>query len=973
MFRNKQFRIWFIITCVLIVIFVAANLLLLRFGNLVNQVLGGERMKIIGENTNVYKTLDGCDTKTSALDHGNKVSIKACEEGFVLLKNQNALPLESGAKISIFGKNSVSMAIGGSGSGGGATDDKKDIFDSLKQSGFEYNKTLYDFYMDDKQSGEVRTANPKDLDNGAPVGMQNLSTGETPQVKYTDAIKKSYNNYSDAALIVITRIGGEGFDLPAADDGSHFLQLDANENALIETVSSSGIFKHVVIILNSPSSLELQHVQRNDKVDGIMWIGYPGAYGIMALGELLKGETLEGEKISPSGKTVDTYAAHLKNSPAWCNFGGALNIDVGGGKNGDSYFVQQGSKLREQMAYFADYEEGIYVGYKYYETAYAEALAGNYSGFDYDSEVVYPFGYGLSYTDFSIELENSTQLQSTSLTKDTSLTFNVKVKNTGKYAGKETVQLYVTAPYTKGGIEKSAKVLVGFEKTDLLQPGKSQALKITVESPYVYASYDYNDANKNGFKGYEVESGDYTFSISTNAHSVISSVKINCKNDISYSGAVNRYTDQSERGDNSNADLGSILSRANFTGTWPAARTLEERMTTKEWVDAIKSSESNHNNPNEYSKMPTTNYSKETVTDEDGNIISAPVSFLDLAGADYDDERWEEFLDRFTVAEMTALVNEGAFGTIGIKRLGVPMTIAADGPVGFRNFIGGAAIYDTCVYPCEVVLASTWNTEILFDMGESVGNEGLVGDIKNGSTPYTGWYAPGQNIHRSSLGGRNFEYYSEDGLLSGKMSAAVVKGADSMGVYTSLKHFALNEQETHRSSYGGMSWVDEQTMREIYLKPFEIAVKEGNSKSVMSSFNRIGQRWTGGDYRLITGILREEWGFKGFVITDFNTNSYMNVRDMIYAGGDLNLEAAKQYVFTPDGSNAGDVQVLRNATKNILYVIANSNAMRGDFILQPPLWQIILYVVDGVVALGLIAWGIIVIIQTKRKQKERLI
>lgn len=949
---------WLIVTSIVLVFMIIFNILAsTMFFNLISLVLGGSRIVVLdGDEKTAFAKIEGADTKETALAHGNQVSIEVCEEGYVLLKNDNgALPLAKGAKVSVFGKNSVNMAISGSGSGGGLSDDVKTIFDSLTSAGFSYNEKLKAFY-ESSASGKGRSANPQDLDNGAAVGMANLWTGETPQDSYTADVKASYADYADAALIVITRIGGEGFDMPAADDGSHFLQLDQNEKDLISAVADSGIFEHVILLLNSPSPLELMDVKNNPKVDGVMWMGYSGAYGIMALGELLCGEKADGTPISPSGRTVDTYAADFTKTPTWMNFGGALNLteDV----SGDAYItLSRSGKVRDSGQHFVDYEEGIYVGYRYYETAYAEAQQGNYPGFDYDKEVVYPFGYGLSYTDFQWTLENADTFAGKPLEKDEPVTFRVNVMNNGTWPARDVVELYVTPPYTKGGIEKSAKVLVGFEKTDVIAPGEHAVVEITVD-PYDFSSYDYNDANHNGFKGYELEAGAYVFSVSRSAHDAVQTVEMQLADDVRYETAVNRFTDQEDPTQNADTELGSVLSRADFAGTWPQARTFEEKQADKEFIARLEDAASHPNNPNAYSTLPV--QGTEEIT----------LKFGELAGAAYDDPRWEEFLNQLTVAEMVGLVNEGAFHTKEIDRLGVPRTISADGPVGFCNFMGDPTVYDTCVYPCEVTLASTWNVDRLYDMGESVGNEGLVGNVKGDGSPYTGWYAPGLNIHRSPFGGRNFEYYSEDCFLSGKMAASVTRGAASKGVYTCLKHFALNEQETHRS--GTVTWATEQAIREIYIKGFEHVVKAGDAKGIMSSFNRIGERWTGGDYRLLTSILRGEWGFEGLVICDFNTHTHMNVRDMIYAGGDHNLETAGFNVWkNPDVTNAADVTVLRNAAKNILYVVANTNGMRSNFVMKAPVWQIAMYVIDGVLAAVLVLWGILAIKKARKSSVKK--
>ncbi len=966
LWKNKAGRIWVIVTAAVLVLGILINILAsTQFFDMVCVFLGEPQVKLLGEEKSDY--IKEFTTKEESLANGNKVSKEICEEGFVLLKNKDgALPLKPAeTRISVFGKNSVDMAIGGSGSGGSVGKEAVSIFDSLTASGFTFNQTLVDFYKDKDASGAGRERNTSDLNTGSALALTEDFVGETSIDKYTEAVWGSCQEFKDAALIVITRIGGEGFDLPrSATD--HILKLRPAEKALIEKVKTLD-FGKVILVLNTPATLELKEINADDGVDAILWTGFAGGNGMSAFGEILKGKTLTGVEFSPSGKTVDTWAANFMRNPAWENFGAALG--------GDAY--TRGTGAVAQKAYFVDYEEGVYVGYRFYETAHAQsnknmgAGAGAYT-FNYDDEVVYPFGYGLSYTKFAWEIQNKSEIAGKALTANTSLTFRVKVTNTGEYPGRDVVQLYVAPPYKgAGGIEKPAKVLVGFAKTKLLLKDASETLEITVSSPYEFASYDYKDANANGFKGYEAESGNYSFYISNNAHNKDDKAHdgapldpITCtvaapgikyeKDPATGTTVVNQYTDQ-EKGFNSDEELGSILSRANWTGTWPARRTAAEKKIDDrlEWLSALTNPKSNPNRPAQNDAMPATGKSH-------------GVKFSELKGLDYKNQLWEKFLDQLTVKEMNALVNKGAFKTMPVSRLGVPQTIAADGPVGWCNFLGGTSIYDTCVYPCQVVISSTWNIERLYDMGKAIGNEGLVGDINNGGTPYTGWYAPGLNIHRTPFGGRNFEYYSEDALLSGKLTAAIVKGAASKGVYTDMKHFALNDQETHRG--GVLTWATEQSMREIYLKAFEIAVKTAKAGAdgvkvmgMMSSFNRIGERWIGGDYRLLTTILRGEWGFEGLVICDFNTISHLIVKDMVYAGGDINLEMTGVRVYKPKSGSAADVTVFRQACKNILYTIVNSNAMRGEFKMTMPTWQILMFITDAVLAAGFAVWGFFVI------------
>jgi beta-glucosidase len=827
-------------------------------------------------------------------------------------------------------------------------------------------------------------------------GVPGFKTGETPVSSYTTEVKNSYANYNDAALIVISRIGAEGADLPrtmstkvggdTAVDGArsaddHYLQLDQNETDLIQEVCSQN-FKHVIIVLNCSSTMELGFLDDegnyayNSKIDGCLWIGYPGKSGIMALGTVLNGET------NPSGRTVDTYVRDMKAGPTWNNFG---NNRV---ENGDEYL--QGKSGTGY--YYVDYEEGIYVGYRYYETRNETQGSDAYNGTVnnttttswkdwYTSQVVYPFGYGLSYTTFKTEITNKSELNNVKMTKDGKITVKVRVTNTGSVAGKQVVELYGTAPYTEGEIEKSSKVLVGYEKTPILYPaseanGKdklnSYDLEIEVD-PYYMASYDYNDLNKNNFKGYELEEGTYTFSVSENAHSVIDSFTAVVDSDIKYENDTTTGTKVENLFDDVSEGLTITLSRANWEGTWPQTRTDAERQMSDELMAAADSTADNRPESTSTSTKTTSALiaNAEETTDTSDEEETASVTIRDLIGKDYDDPLWEDLLNEITFSEMLNLFNNGGFQTVEILSIGKPRTNDSDGPVGWVNFMDASTYQNTCSYASECVLGATWNKELLYDMGQSVGNEALVGCD---GVPYTCWYAPAVNIHRSPFGGRTFEYFSEDSYLSGMMASYEIQGAMSKGVNTQLKHFALNEQETNRSTNGVLTWATEQSMRELYFKPFEMAVKIGGSRGVMSSFNRIGTKWAGGDYRLLTTVLRQEWGFNGIVISDYNDGTpYMKAKQMAYAGGNLNLATRKDYWWRDaKQTNDTDVEVLRENTKGILYAIANSNALNVDVLgYATPTWVIIMYVVDAAIVSALAAWGFVVIRKVFAKDKVK--
>ena len=619
------------------------------------------------------------------------------------------------------------------------------------------------------------------------------------------------------------------------------------------------------------------------------------------------------------------------------------------------------------MYYSVDYEEGIYVGYRYYETR------GETDGEDwYNANVVYPFGYGLSYTTFDWTVGDASASE---IELGTTITVPVTVKNTGSVAGKDVVQLYASAPYTLGGIEKAHKVLVGFAKTKLLQPGESETVTVSFD-PYSAASYDYRDANSNGFSGYELEAGEYTLYVSRNAHESEKAIALNLAADVQIgtdpttdSEVVNRYTD-SENFLDSDWQLDTMLSRADWEGTWPTPQTAQQHAGTDRLYEEIRSEE--HNNPTDFDSEEYPWFGEEPTLTLRDLLPSAEAEGYEPV-VSYDDERWEELMMGCDEEEMIALINNGAYHTLAMESVGLPATIHGDGPSGFTCFMSKEQVNGTCQYVSEPVMASTWNINLMNELGEAIGEEGTIGDKATGQ-PYSSIYAPGVNIHRSPFGGRCSEYFSEDPFISGMMGAAEVQGIQSRGVLPTVKHFVANEQETHRSIGGDLSWLSEQALREIYLKPFEYTVKLGETRGIMTSFNRIGTRWTGGDYRLLTEILRNEWGFNGLVICDFNTiPQYMIPRMMFYAGGSLDLATQQSAMWTDcDTSDAGDAIVLMRAVKDVMYALVNSNAMNAEVIgYNPPIWQEYLHWIN-IGAFTLVGvWLVLAIVHTVRCNKRQ--
>ncbi len=925
--KCKALKVWFVILTALLAFMFIVTMVLTQVGflyNTINSVMGGEQRYLKKGDPSQYQyyTSDYKD-KNEMLNAANAFNEQVVEEGIILLKNESyALPLKSGANVTVFGRNSVNAVLGGSGSNKGDVKGAvNDVCTALKNSGFNCNTILHDYYAG--LSGYTRPE----------VSMGSKLTGYPvceAGLPYPDAVKNSYKSYSDAAIVFLSREGGEGFDLPRTMfyDGSsykkwdtknrqpvpgarsmddHYLQLDANETAMLKEACDN--FDKVVVVVNSASPLELgflddpAHYAYNQKIKAALWLGHPGSSGLNALGRVLKGD------VNPSGRTVDTFSRDFKLDPSWQNFGNYLEND------GNRYYT--GNKARG--AYFVEYREGIYVGYRWYETMAEELDAKDGSGEEwYGDNVVYPFGYGLSYTSFDYSVKTPDEL---ALDKDGKISIEVTVTNTGDRAGKDVVQLYYSAPYAKGGIEKPAVVLGDFFKTDMLASGESKTYALSIDARDM-ASYDYADKNGNGFKGYELESGTYEISVRKNAHDVIDEFDFTLAESARYeydgeTKIANLFDDVSD-------GITEYLSRADAFKNFDClkgANDMLHRDVSNEFLNAFTYKYGDKAEDAWYAENAPTQ-SKSTLSYKD-----ATVKLYDLIGKDYEDGLWNELLDQLTVDQMKTLVSVGNYRTLQIENIGKPLTIDSDGPMGFASFMGDGAVYGTCYYASECILAATYNVELAQKFGETVGNESLIGDQAGDGRTYSGWYAPAVNIHRSQFGGRNFEYYSEDPVLSGNMATGVIKGAMSKGVYTYLKHFALNEQETSRDDNGIATWANEQSMRELYFKPFELAVKNGKTTAVMSSFNRIGKTWAGGSYDLLTKLLRDEWGFNGMVITDFNLKDYMNVDQMLRAGGDLNLSPDKG---PSSASTATDITVLRRATKNILYTVANSNAMNGN-------------------------------------------
>ena len=869
-----------------------------------------------------------------SIDEASRFGVEVAEEGIMLLENKDsALPLAQGSNLNVFGWASTNPCYGGSGSGGiSDAYDTKSILEGLTDAGFQLNTELSDFYTAYRSDRPV-------------VDMfgQDWTLPEPPVDTYTDEMIQNAVNFSDTALVVLARTGCENADLPMdvstvnytnnsdqyEDFGSdrHYLELSRSEENLLAMVCEN--FENVIVVYNGSSAFEFGFVDDYDNVKGLIWCPGAGQTGFEALGEILAGE------VNPSGKTTDILPRDFTQAPSYNNFR-ITNYD-----NMDEFGVQSvdfttGENVTKVPS-FVNYVEGIYVGYRYYETAAEEGFI------DYDEAVLYPFGYGLSYTTFEQEMG---QLQTDS---EGNITVDVTVTNTGSVAGKDVVEIYYNPPYTNGGIEKSSVNLVAFSKTDLLQPGDSQTLTLSFTAEDM-ASYDTYGAGC-----YVLEAGEYKISLRTDSHTVVDEQSYTVMSDIVYDESNPRSTDDVAATNQFGFAEGDVvyLSRADHFANYaeataaPASHSMSEEYKSV-YLDNSNYDPNNYNNPDDV--MPTTG-------------ADNGLKLADLRGKDYDDPMWDDLLDQMTVSEMAEMIAYGGYQTIAVKSIDKVATIDCDGPVDiYNNFTGVSSIG----LPAVVMLASSWNTDLAQRYGSCIGKMAAEMNV-------SGWYAPSMNMHRSAFAGRNFEYYSEDGFLSGKMAASVVKGAAEHGVYSYIKHFALNDFETDRW-YKDSVWANEQSIREIYLKPFELAVKEGGATAVMSSYNYIGTVWAGACAPMLQNVLRDEWGFRGMVITDYflAAGGAMNSDQAIRGGSDLmltNIDAGTNNLV--DTTSATGVLAMRNASHNILYTVVNSRAYASENQGSSFTWRQGLAVGDVVLAALVVVLEAVVIRSVYKKKKQR--
>ena len=860
----------------------AAIAMVLAVAVCVNMICFGPMATLIGLATGNGTLSDETNEEAAG------VAEEIMEDGIVLLKNESLLPLNETKKLNIFGWESINPAYGGAGSGG--INDLYDIVSlnqGLENAGFSINQELVDFY------NNYGADNPE-----MSIQKQSWTLPEPPVDTYSDELIKSAKEYSDVAVVVLSRKAGEGHnDIPmdvrkAAYDnnsdeyddfpeGEHYLQLSQTERDMVDMVCSN--FDNVIVIYNGANQFELGFADEYPQIKSVVWCPGTGNVGFNALGKVFSGE------VNPSGKTPDTFIYDMTTAPWWNNAEKTEYTNL-------ADMAVEGMNAGTAQVYapaFTNYVEGIYVGYKYYETAAQEGAI------DYDKTVQYPFGYGLSYTEFEQKMGELEE-------KDGQISVDVEVTNTGDVAGKDVVEVYYKPPYTNGGIEKSSANLIEFEKTNLLQPGESQTVTVTFSIEDM-ASYDENNA-----KAYVLEKGDYVISINSDSHTVLDQKTYTADKDVVYKGENKRASDDTAATNVFEDAKGDVtyLSRADHFANYEEA------------TAAPASAELGEPYVSEYHL--NSNFDKTTyLNDEDVMPTTGAdngLTLADMRDADYDDPRWEKLLDQLTVDEMANMIAMAGYQTAAMDSVGKVATLDFDGPAAINNNFTGVG---SIGFPIEVVVASTWNKELAQAWGECMGKISQEMGAE-------GWYAPGMNTHRTAFGARNYEYFSEDGILSGNMGAKAVEGARKYGVYSYIKHFAMYEGNAKMVSV----WSNEQAIREIYLKPFEISVKQGGANAVMVSWSFLGDKWTGECSNLMNTVLRDEWGFRGMALTDFfrnNGHGFMNADAALANGVDVMLSTfngEENNVANPEHPTS--VLQMRNACKNVMYTVVSSWAYDGE-------------------------------------------
>ncbi len=913
MIKPWRFLTWF--SGVLAVVLVVAVIIVGMFDNTVALFVGDTFWELKNEDENaVYYTNDFA-TQEERVARGYELVKQVEGEGAALLMNDSkALPLNKGAKVSLFSTSSVALVYGGTGSANVDSSKADDLKTALEKAGLHVNQTLWDFYLTGEGSEFVRDGGG--FTSGAKVG-------EAPWSAYTSAVLDSVTSYGDAAIVTLSRVGGEGVDLTFI--GENYLALDANEKEMLTNLSrlkAEGKIKKIIVLINSSNPLQVDFLKNNDyNVDACLWIGGVGVTGINAVAEILAGE------INPSGSLVDTYCYDNYSAPAMKNF-----VPV-------TYAGYEEGAIPEHASTYMIYQEGIYVGYKYYETRYEDFVmgTGNAGNYVYGDDVAFPFGYGLSYTDFEYSNMKMNYDAAT-----TTYTFEVTVTNTGDVPGKEVVQLYVSSPYTQydidNKVEKAAVSLVGFEKTDILMPGASETLIIVVDGDDV-ASYDAYGAGT-----YILDAGDYYFTAATDAHDAVNNVL-----------AAKGYTPENTAGRmdaEGKADLVAVWNNPALDTTTYAVSdngtVIQNQLSgsdinlndsVQEKITYLTRSNWEGTMPNDETlKLTLTEYLKEALQDvqydeDDYPEVEMPtlgadngLKLVDMIGLDYDDPKWDLLLDQLTFDEMVTFIGDAFHWTMPVESVQAPGTRDENGPQGLTVTLFGSGLgVETTALTSEDVLAATFNKKLVYEMGRIVGNDCLAAKVAF-------LYGPGANTHRTPYGGRNFEYYSEDGYLSSAMGAAEVRGIEDKGVHVVIKHFALNDCEQNRIGLG--VWLPEQAAREIYLKAFQGALQDSQTggNGVMMAYTRWGTQWSGANKGLVTGILKEEWGCNGLQITDNVLTTYVNGVDGVMAGTTA-FDAMLTFYITGQLPKYEDdpvvVAAMREASHQNLYAIAHSCGMNG--------------------------------------------
>lgn len=857
----------------------------------------------------------------------NRLAKSVQSEVVTMLKNSDDnLPLAD-KKVNVFGWGSTNPVYGGTGSGSMSDAyPTVSILDGMKRSGLRTNKELTKLYTDYRKDRPA-----------VEMAKQDWTLPELPAAQYSQKVIDDAKQFSDEAVIVITRVGGEGADLPTNmrakgitytdnskdykdfEPGQHFLELSKTERDMVDLVTKN--FNNVTLVYNGANTFELGFVDQYPQIKSVLWCPPAGQTGFSALGEVLAGE------INPSGKTSDTFVKDLTKTPSFNNIG-SFKYD-----NMKEFGTENFEEGKTSPA-FVDYVEGIYVGYKFYETAAAEGAI------NYDDMVQYPFGYGLSYTSFEQQMGPVSY-------KNGKVSFEVTVTNTGEVAGKDTVEVYVEPPYTNGGIEKASTNLVDFTKTKSLAPGASQTITVSFDDDDM-ASYDSVNA-----KAWVLESGNYGVSIQSDSHTVLAEQTVNVPTTITYNTENNTHDGDKVVATNQFDDVAgnvTYLSRANHFANYAQATAAPSDMSMPEEAKKTFYNLSNYDpkkHDNDEDTMPTTG-------------AKNGVKLADLTGKSYDDPLWDKLLDQMSFDDMDTLIALGGYGTQAIDSVGKITMTDVDGPASLNNNFTGVG---SIGFPSSTSFACTWNTELAKQFGDMIGQ--MAHDMH-----VAGWYAPAMNIHRNPFGGRTFEYFSEDALLSGEMASHEIKGAQDRGVYAFMKHFALNDQETNRLSML-CTWANEQSMREIYLKPFEMSVKQGGARAVMSSFNYIGNTWAAGSSALLNNVLRDEWGFRGFVLTDyFGGYGYMGADQAIRGGTDAMLATTNISNHITDKS-ATSLQAMRTACHNILYTTANSWLYEnGQPKTETPIWKTGVYALIAVTVVLVASLEVVSIRRFARRRKQ---